>query len=68
MIWGQEETGSAIMKKLGDHSKAEAGCLALITLVVALYFVFAFTGFLPAKISRPIKAFMDDWSTWILGN
>lgn len=56
------------MKKLGEHSKAEAGCLALITLLVALYFVFAFTGFLPNKISRPIKSFMDDWSNWILGN
>jgi hypothetical protein len=55
------------MKKLGDHSVAESGCLAVMAIAVALFFLLAFVGFLPTKISRPIRAFMDDWSSWIMG-
>jgi hypothetical protein len=55
------------MKKLGDRSTAENGCLAMMYIAVALFFIFAFIGFLPGRISRPIKHFLDDWSNFIMG-
>ena len=56
------------MRKLGDHSSAESGCLAIMAIFVALFFIFAFIGFLPNSISRPIKSFLNDLSQWVMGS